>query len=356
MNGTRTRAAGPALRVRWTRDLAPPFTGTYVPVERAAAALDPDGARVYVGSNRGVLWALRQDGTPLFEHATDAGIEAAPAIDGARGEVYLATVRGEVRRLDAGDGTMRWRAQVGGPVSAAPLLTDDAVYVATDEDGLVALARKDGSVLWRYRRERGTGLAIQGRAGLTRTPHGIVTGFEDGAIVMLDAGDGRVVWEFDSSDAFGDDAANFVDVDTTPAFAGDVVYVASFTGGAYALNVQGGGVEWHDPKLTGVTHVAATEDVVLLASAERGIVCLDRATYAPRWVQAPERGAPGAIHLEHGVAYVAETLGAFRAFALATGRERGRLETSHGITSPPSLARGQGYVLSNAGRLFALAY
>ena len=356
LDGTHTRPAGPALRVRWTRDLAPPFSGKYIPVERAAAGLDPQGARVYIGSNQGVLWGLRQDGAPLFEHHADAAIEAAPAVDGARDEVYVATIRGQVQALEADTGHLRWRAEVGGPVSEAPLLTDDAVYVVTDEDGIVAFARTDGSVLWRYRRERHEGLAIAGHAGLTRTPRGIVTGFEDGSVVMLDAGDGHVLWEFDTSEEFGESESKFIDVDTTPEFIDDVLYVASFTSGAYGLDVQGGGVLWHEPKITGVTHIAVTDDLLLLASAQRGVVCLERSGYAPRWVQSPERGAPGAIHIEHGVAYVAETLGALRAFALTSGRELGRLETGHGITSPPSLEGGQGYVLSNAGRLFALAY
>ncbi len=356
IDGMRSRTVGPAFRVRWTRDLAPPFSGAYVPVERAAVALDPERARVYVGSGEGVLWALRQDGTPLFQHAAEAGIEAQPAIDSARGQLYVVTIRGDVRALDSDNGSIRWRASAGGPVSEAPLLTDDAVYVVTDEDGVVAFARTDGSVLWRYHRERREGFAVAGHAGLTLTHRGIVTGFEDGVVVMLDAGDGRVVWEFDTSADFGDADAAFLDVDTTPALADDAVYVASFSTGAYALEVEGGAVRWHEPHLTGVTDVAVTDGAVLLASARDGVVCLDRPDHAPRWSQPTEKGAPGAIHVEAGIVYAAETLGALRAFTLSTGREVGRLETGYGITAPPSLAGGQAYVVSNAGRLFALAY
>jgi hypothetical protein len=41
---------------------------------------------------------------------------------------------------------------------------------------------------------------------------------------------------------------------------------------------------------------------------------------------------------------------------MASGRERGRLHTAHGITTPASLVDGQGFVLSNAGRLYAFTY
>ena len=57
-------------------------------------------------------------------------------------------------------------SEVGGAVSAQPLLTDDAVYVVTDEDTVVAMAREDGEALWRVRRDAPEGFTISEHAGL----------------------------------------------------------------------------------------------------------------------------------------------------------------------------------------------
>jgi outer membrane protein assembly factor BamB len=356
VDGTRARSVGSALRVRWIRDLALPFSGAYVPVERASAALDIERARVFLGTSRGRLWALRHDGTVIYERDAGAAVEAAPAIDSRRRELYLANVVGEVQALLADDGTVRWTADAGGPVSRVPLLTEDAVYVVTDDDRVVAFARSDGSVLWRYRRERREGFEISGHAGLVLEGSRMMTAFTDGTVAALDASDGRVLWELDTSTEFDQKPGAFVDVDTTPAIADDAAYVASFSGGVYALDLTDGGVRWHEPRLTGVTDIAVDDDALLLASAQHGVVCLERRSHQPRWVAPPEYGAPTRLHTERGHVYVTDSLGALLALRLTDGREVGRLQTGHGIGGPASMAKGMAYVLSNAGRLFALAY
>lgn len=41
--------------VHWTRSLAPPFSGRYVPVETAVPTLDPSSGMVYMRSSEGTL-------------------------------------------------------------------------------------------------------------------------------------------------------------------------------------------------------------------------------------------------------------------------------------------------------------
>jgi outer membrane protein assembly factor BamB len=358
LDGTRARSAGQAVSVRWARDLAIPMTGNYVPVERAAPAVDPVRERLYVGSTRGLLWALGPDGRELYRYKAGAAIEAQPVVDAARGELYVANVRGTVASLRSEDGSPRWKAETSGAVSQPVLLAKDALYVVTDEDVVLALARADGSVLWRYRREPREGFAIAGHAGLAVVDNKLLAAFDDGGVAALDAGDGRVLWEADTSTDLEDldPTQRFVDVDTTPVAVDGVVYVASFSGGLYGLELDTGTVRVHEDELKAVTSITATPDALIVSSAEQGVLCLDLPALTPRWRRPIARGAPGRVTVHGDALYVAESLGAVLALALADGREVGRIHTAHGVTAPPTLGGRRGFVLSNAAMLYAFTY
>jgi outer membrane protein assembly factor BamB len=353
------RAAGPGMLVSWTRDMISPGIGNYVPVEQASPGVDAVNQRLYVGTTRGVLWALTPRGRKLQHYNAESSIEAQPVIDSERGELYVSTVSGTVLALRSADLSLRFKAEVGASVSQPALLSRDAIYIVTDADMVLALSRTDGSVLWRYRREPREGFSIAGHAGLTKVGNRLLTGFGDGTAVALDAGDGRVLWEVDTSADLedADDARHFVDVDTTPAVVGDIVYVASFSAGLFGLELGTGTVRAHESDLKGVTAITATPDALLVSSAERGVVCLDLPDLSLRWRRSVDRGAPGRAEAHGDGVYVAESLGALLTLALSDGREIGRLETGHGITAPATIGNDRrGFVLSNAGTLYAFSY
>jgi hypothetical protein len=358
LDGTRSRSAGPAVAMRWTRDLAIPMTGNYIPVERAAPAVDLMRERLYVGSTRGLLWALSADGRELYRYQAGAAIEAQPVVDPVRGELYVATVRGTIAALHGEDGSQRWKANAGAAISQPVLLARDALYVVTDEDAVLALSRADGSVLWRYRRESREGFAISGHAGLTAVGSRLVAAFDDGTVAALDAGDGRVLWEVDTAADLEDldVTRRFVDVDTTPAVVDGIVYVASFSGGLYGLELETGTVRVHENQLKAITAITGTPDALILSSAQDGVVCLDLPGLTPRWQHAIHHGAPGRADIQGDTIYVAESLGALLALSLADGQETGRIHTAHGVTAPPTLGGRRGFVLSNAATLYAFSY
>jgi outer membrane protein assembly factor BamB len=341
------------------QELAPSFGGLYVPVERAAPALDPEHGRIYVGTTQRVLWALRTDGKPAYHYLAEAGIEAEPTLDAARDELYVGTTRGVIHALHAHDGTLRWKVETGASFSKPGVLSADALYVVTDDDTVLALARTDGSVLWRYKRERRAGLQVAGHAGLLFANNRIITGFTDGSVAALSPGDGRVLWQIDTTLDFADPAQTekgFVDVDTTPVQIGNVVYFASFLGGLYGVDASHGTVQSRNPELNAITGLAADDDALIVASAKLGVLCLDAPGLELRWKRTGLRGSAGSLRVLSHAVYVTETRGAFLAFALADGHEVGRLQTEHGFAASPSMLDGRGFILGNSGTLYAFDY
>ena len=178
------------------------------------------------------------------------------------------------------------------------------------------------------------------------------------AVAALDAGDGRVLWEVDTAGDLEDldVTRRFVDVDTTPAVVDGIVYVASFSGGLYGLELETGTVRVHENQLKAITAITGTPDALILSSAQDGVVCLDLPGLTPRWQHAIHHGAPGRTDIQGDTIYVAESLGALLALSLADGQETGRIHTAHGVTAPPTLGGRRGFVLSNAATLYAFSY
>lgn len=350
--------SGDAIRVRWTTTLSDPLDGSYVPVERASAALDPQRGRIYVGSTGGGLWALTAGGGRVWRYDARSPIESTPALDPRGDAIYVGTEAGIVHALRASNGRLQWRARVNGPVRREPVLAADAVYVVTEMDQVAAISRRDGDVLWTYRREPPEGFSITGHAGLVLAEGRLITGMSDGTVVALDPASGDVVWERETAldlDAPVEGTPRFLDVDTTPVVLGRSLYVASFAAGLYELDVRSGTVRWHDPDRTGIISLAAHEESLVIASADTGLAALDLEERTVRWRRPIERGAPSDPRIAGGAVLVGESEGAFVALSLVDGRELGRLEAGGGFSAPAAVHEGIGFIVSNGGSLLAFA-
>jgi outer membrane protein assembly factor BamB len=298
-------------------------------------------------------------GSRIYAYDAGGGIMARPALDSLRDELFVATEDGVVHKLQASDGELQWRAEIDGAVSQPMLLTDDALYLVTDDDAVVALDRENGEALWRYRRDAPEGFYVSHHAGLTMAEGRLLTAFTAGVVVSLNPADGSLQWERDTSvelEPGPDGAPRFADVDTTPLVMDDLVYVASFAGGMYALELESGTVRWRDEELTGIIGITpASERMLVLSSGDLGVVAMDRFDREILWRKRLPRGAPGEAVVASDLVLFGESQGGFITLALQNGRELGRIEAGHGFTARPSVAAGRGFVLSNGGALLAFA-
>ena len=78
----------------------------------------------------GRLWTIPVD-TPdaASSHTLDIVATAGPTPLASGGGVLVGSVSGEILLVDAASGTIRWRAQVTGPIEEPPLVRDRQVVV-----------------------------------------------------------------------------------------------------------------------------------------------------------------------------------------------------------------------------------
>jgi len=83
------------------------------------------------------------------------GSETSPAVIGD--EYYTATYDGELFRLNAQTGEKVWVAKTGGDTDSSPVIWEDFVYTAAEEESpkIFCFAREDGKKVWEYKSRRG---------------------------------------------------------------------------------------------------------------------------------------------------------------------------------------------------------
>jgi len=162
-----------------------------------APAIAPSG-RVVFGSQDHHAYALSPEGALAWSTDLDADVDGAPAI-GDDGAAFVGTDGDEVVRLDADDGHVVWRANVGGFVRGTLSIARDGdvlagVYGPTPR--LVRLRAADGSVRGDFRIQ-GTGAREFGVHGgaLEDEAGALLFGTQDDDLYAVDAG-GDLLWRF----------------------------------------------------------------------------------------------------------------------------------------------------------------
>lgn len=269
---------------------------------------------------------------------TEDIINLTPAVNKER--IYLPLAAGTLLSLRLDDGTLVWRAEVGGQITASPLADERTIYIASGpksvqttppasvakpalralgpgsgitlwmktlpssltgviaasettlfgcaEDGrMYAIRKSDGTLLWVSRNERPftPSPVIKGER--------LYVGSVDGSVYALDQGSGRVIWRYRTGAA----------VSTHPVVSGQAVYVGSADNNIYAISLLNGRPLWRYRTGGSIQSVVVTARGVLatsldnfafLLSAKRGQRVWKR-QMAGRVAAAPATTSDGAL-------------------------------------------------------------
>jgi outer membrane protein assembly factor BamB len=227
------------LQVRWRYHLTEEPLIEYKPQEFAAAT--SGGGRVFVGSSAGVLWAFdAKSGAVQWKKKTGGAISGQPRYVEATDSVYFGSDDGGLYALAASDGAERWVYRTHAPIASQPVFADDALYFTTGENRIYALNASDGKWKWQYDREAPESFTIRGYPAPLVVGNRVYVGFSDGYLACLAAQGGDVVW----ARSLAGDATRFMDVDATPLFYRDTIFVSSYSTGVYALDPKDGSTRW----------------------------------------------------------------------------------------------------------------
>ena len=239
--------------------------------------------------------------TVRWRYESSVTLNLTPAADNDR--IYLPLAGGIVVALNAKDGQLLWRSEIGGELSASPIADDSAIYVASEivsKDGqqsrstgvIRALGREGGVTQWL------TPLVQPLRGGITISEGKLFAGGGDGRAYAFDKKTGGVFWSIPFNSPFsghpvadggrvyfGSEDGTLAALETSTgkqlwryrtkgavkgpvAIAGGQVYFGSGDGYVYALNADNGRLAWRKRTGGGVEAVVLGGDSLLVASLD----------------------------------------------------------------------------------------
>jgi outer membrane protein assembly factor BamB len=348
--------------------------------EHGRAEIDPEHARVFVGSADHGLYALRAgDGSSIWRFETLGVVQSEPLYDPVLDAVYFGSHDGALYCVQARDGALLWRFMTGAEVSRRPALGGETLFVANGADQLFALDRRTGKQRWTVHRTSALGMEVAGYAGPTLDRGKVYVAYSDGHVIAYDAKDGSEKWtpvdlSAEAEQSAGGDAPRYLDVDTTPVMddlpVGRVLYVASYAGGVFALDADTGARIWANEKAVGATELVLWREpmhapsafgpdrggppeperkLLFASSSSSGLWALEPQTGRMVWrIQIPEGGITAPVPVA-GALLVGTTGYGLFLLSPRNGRTIDGFDLGSGFAETPAAFGDRAFTVSNSG-------
>ncbi len=296
------------------------------------------------------------------DDADSSNVGGGIAVD--QGTVYAANGLGDLVALNAADGKVRWRSEIGAPTRSSPTVAEGRIFLTTVEDRVVAFSATDGNTLWSFRSATAS-TSMLGRPAPAYSRGLVVAGLGSGELVTLRADTGRVAW----TDGLGGSrgrasSADLLSIRGAPVINEGRVFAIGLGGLAAGIDLPTGRRLWQR-QVAGADTPAAAGDWVFLVSTDQEIMALNAndgrvawITPLPRWENPEKKKDPltwfGPLLVSDRL-IVTGTSEEALAVSPYTGQLLGRQRLS-GAASPvsPVVANGIVLIVTDDGRLAAL--
>ncbi len=344
--------------MRWTRDLYKDRQSTS---QEFSSAVVFEGEVGLVGSKQGTFYALNATNGAVLWKKKIGAMSTRATIDGAW--VYLGTDDGNILCLSVLDGEERWRYTTDSAVLAPALVWKDHVFFATDSGNLFSLNKRSGGFVWKYSGEQVDEYALQGHAQPTRIANQVVQSFARGLVAGFSPKSGTLLW----SQRVASPKQRFTDIDGTPSYGQGSIFVAS---GGHVYAVEGAVSEdtsgqkgepalgqaatsilWKAP-LAKARETIAYDNAVIAAGANSFVLRLSNTGEVDWRLSTHDFGVPSQITIDRDIVFVSYSKRGLLAIDVHTGRLLRLFDPGDGISSPPTVAGDDLFVVSNRGVLY----
>lgn len=234
--------------------------------------------RATSADNGGTLWQTRVTGDGGNENALFGG-----GVSFADGRIYATNGLGFAAALDAETGAVIWKVRPGGPLRGAPTISNDNVYVVTQDNQLFALNPADGSVRWT---EAGTVelAGVFGSATPAASAGTVVAGYSSGELTAYRYENGRVVWQDAlARTSISTSVSSLSDIDADPVIDNERVYAIGQGGRMVALELNTGQRIW-EINIAGISTPWVAGEWIFVVTDQGQLLAVARSSGRVKWM------------------------------------------------------------------------
>lgn len=346
----------------WTARIA----GSTGRTRLAAAPVVGDGT-LYAYDTDGVIHAFdtangAQKWTVSFRGKKNADVLFGGGVSYADNRVYVTTGLGEVAQLDAGNGKELWHITTGAPLRGSPTIAFGAVYVMTQDNQIISLSLDDGATLWTQAAAPGQ-TGVFGVAAPAAGQGTVLAGYSTGELVAYRYENGRELWsDALSRTSIATSVSTLTDVDADPIIDSGRVYALGQGGRMAAYELVTGQRIW-ELSLAGISTPAVAGDWIFVLTDEGKLLCIAKASGKVRWVTQLQKWEKvkkkaGAIYwtgpvLANGRLWVANSRGEVASISAEDGIVTPFAKVKSSVSLAPIVAGGTLYVLDDGGKITA---
>lgn len=270
------------------------------------------------------------------------------------GLLYVGNYAGEVVALSAADGKEVWRKQLKGEVSSVPQSNGQVVAVQTMNGKLFVLDAKTGADLWFFENPPPV-LTLRGSAAPLVTDTAIYAGFANGRLMAFNPANGLILWEQRMALPKGrSELDRMVDIHASPLIKDGILYVGTYQGRIAAVARGTGGNVWGVDGST-TESLAASDDKLFVSQSDGKLVAYNLTSGEQVWANEKllRRGLSGPQIFGNYVAVID-----FKGYLHVLNQSNGELAArdradSDGVRAPMLTDGTTLYVYGNGGDLMA---
>lgn len=295
-----------------------------IAAEDKVFAMDVEGHVSALSLSTGeVLW--EQDTAP--EHGMTQPISGGLCYDD--GFLYATTAGAEILKLNAKDGSIKWRSPVSAPVRSAPTVVDGRAYVVSINNQLEVFKTENGDPIWTHSGITeaagllgGAKVAVQGGT--------VIVPYTSGEVFALRADNGYALWN-EMLSVFNrvDSVSSLAHIKARPVIDQGLVVLMSHAGRITALQLRDGRSAW-SKDVGGIRTPAVSGGFIFFVTNDQDLVCMTlkdgRIVWIKQLPQAPEgEKAPTTLWSGPVLANNRLVLGGSNGIAILVSPEDGRI-------------------------------
>lgn len=325
--------------------------------------VDHEGIVTALDRNKGkTLWSknITKEWTGLigsiihFFKEPDLNSAITGGISSGDGLLFVGNYAGEVIAVSATDGKEVWRKPVKGEIASVPQTNGQVVAVQTMNGKLFVLDAKTGADLWFFENPPPV-LTLRGTAAPIVTDSAIYAGFANGRLMAFNPSNGLILWDQRMAMPKGrSELDRMVDIHASPVLKDGILYVATYQGRIAALARGTGASLWGQDGSTSES-IAVSDDKLFVSHSDGKIIAYNLTSGEILWSNEKllRRGLSGPQVFGKYLAVV-DYKGYMHILDQATGELAARTHVDGEGVRAPMLTDGEIlYVYDNSGDITA---